>query len=570
MHTSSSSIGTVPAGQVGEGAGDPPDPVQAAGAQPPLAQSGSRARPGPRRQRRQLVEAVGRHGRRWPPRPGPRPAPAPIATRAATAAVASHRSEPVAVGPAAAGRRRAGRPAPAGRSGRAAGPTPGWRSGAGPRLAAPAAAGAAALPARTRIHGRDQQEPGREGHAGPGPADPDRALLERLAQGVEDRRTETRPAHPGTARRWWRRRSRRGASRPCRRRPARPPRRCGAGPGTAGAGSSPPAGRARPAAEWIRVVSSAWAGASGGSRPGSRRASMVLPAPGGPVSSRWWPPAAATSRAKRPSGWPRTSARSGGGQVARRRRPGRRAAAPATRLSPRSAATSVRRSGTPAHQVAAEQVGLAGAAGRHDDGRGRGWRRPARRCPAPGGRAVEAELAEEPDTVDRAGPQLAGRHQQGDGDRQVETGAALADARRRQVDRHPLERPVEPARQDGGPDPVPGLPAGGIGQADDGEAGQPVGDVDLDGDRAALDAEQRGGPNGGEHGVLLRTGCDQRRAGGCTVGGAGHSSAWSQIVPGGCDRSAGPGPGGYRPSKWGSRFSTNACHGLGHVRRCRS
>ena len=38
---------------------------------------------------------------------------------------------------------------------------------------------------------------------------------------------------------------------------------------------------------------------SGGSRPGSRCASMVLPTPGGPVSMRWCAPAAATSTAKR-------------------------------------------------------------------------------------------------------------------------------------------------------------------------------------------------------------------------------------------------------------------------------
>ena len=45
--------------------------------------------------------------------------------------------------------------------------------------------------------------------------------------------------------------------------------------------------------------------------PGSRRASMVLPVPGGPISRRLCEPAAAISSARRARSWPRTSARSG-------------------------------------------------------------------------------------------------------------------------------------------------------------------------------------------------------------------------------------------------------------------
>ncbi len=37
---------------------------------------------------------------------------------------------------------------------------------------------------------------------------------------------------------------------------------------------------------------------------------MVLPDPGGPLISRWWPPAAATSSARRATSWPFTAARS--------------------------------------------------------------------------------------------------------------------------------------------------------------------------------------------------------------------------------------------------------------------
>ena len=59
------------------------------------------------------------------------------------------------------------------------------------------------------------------------------------------------------------------------------------------------------------ATSRAWSADSAGRSPGNRVANMVLPAPAGPTISRWWPPAAATSRARRPNGWPRTSARSG-------------------------------------------------------------------------------------------------------------------------------------------------------------------------------------------------------------------------------------------------------------------
>ena len=54
--------------------------------------------------------------------------------------------------------------------------------------------------------------------------------------------------------------------------------------------------------------------------PGRRRASIVLPEPGGPTMSRLWPPAAAISRARRASAWPRTSERSGPSAAARARR----------------------------------------------------------------------------------------------------------------------------------------------------------------------------------------------------------------------------------------------------------
>ena len=63
--------------------------------------------------------------------------------------------------------------------------------------------------------------------------------------------------------------------------------------------TSPP--RARPATPCTLVISIASAIVGGGRIPGSRRASIVLPAPGGPTMRRLCPPAAAISSARRAS-----------------------------------------------------------------------------------------------------------------------------------------------------------------------------------------------------------------------------------------------------------------------------
>ena len=53
-----------------------------------------------------------------------------------------------------------------------------------------------------------------------------------------------------------------------------------------------------PATEWILVVSRASWRLSGGNMVGNRRASMVLPAPGGPMRMTLCPPAAEISKAR--------------------------------------------------------------------------------------------------------------------------------------------------------------------------------------------------------------------------------------------------------------------------------
>ena len=60
----------------------------------------------------------------------------------------------------------------------------------------------------------------------------------------------------------------------------------------------------------MEVASSASSKVGAGKSPGTRLASIVLPAPGGPTRSALWPPAAAISSARLQLSCPRTSERS--------------------------------------------------------------------------------------------------------------------------------------------------------------------------------------------------------------------------------------------------------------------
>ena len=95
-----------------------------------------------------------------------------------------------------------------------------------------------------------------------------------------------------------------------RRRPVRPTRSSGAARETAAPTTHAPESASRPATEWIAVTSSASSSVSAGRIDGSRRASIVLPAPGGPTSRHAWPPAAAISSARLAVSCPTTSAKS--------------------------------------------------------------------------------------------------------------------------------------------------------------------------------------------------------------------------------------------------------------------
>jgi hypothetical protein len=86
-------------------------------------------------------------------------------------------------------------------------------------------------------------------------------------------------------------------------------------------------------------------------------------------------------------------------------------------------------------------------------------------------RAVEPELSDERDIGEGLGVQLPRSCQQADRHGQVEPGASLSEARRRQIYRDPLLRPPEPARDERGADAVARLPAGCVRQSYDVEAG---------------------------------------------------------------------------------------------------
>src|SRR6185436_2556442 len=111
-------------------------------------------------------------------------------------------------------------------------------------------------------------------------------------------------------------------------------------------------------------------------------------------------------------------------------------------------------------------------------------------------RAVEPELADEPEPVDGAEWQLLAGDDHPDGDRQIEPGADLARAGRREVHGDALRRPLAPGAHHRRPDAIARLPARRIGLADDAEPWQSLADVDLDAHRDAGGAEQAGGRDG--------------------------------------------------------------------------
>ena len=211
---------------------------------------------------------------------------------------------------------------------------------------------------------------------------------------------------------------------------------CGARNG--GTRISPPPGASRPATEWIRVTSSAASSSSSGRIPGSRRASIVLPVPGGPASSTLCVPAAAISSARRARSWPRTSARSGTGS----RSTSRSGNGSGGSCVPRRYATASARwwtgiGSTPASATSGAGLGRADEPAEARAPRSLGGDQRAGDGPdAP----VERELAERGDIRRAHRRQLMRRGEHRERDREVEPRALLAQARGREVDRDPPHR----------------------------------------------------------------------------------------------------------------------------------
>ena len=299
----------------------------------------------------------------------------------------------------------------------------------------------------------------------------------------------------------------------------------------------------------MQVTSIAERRSSAGSRPGSRRASIVLPAPGGPTSSRWCPPAAATSTARRGD---RLAADVG--EIGRRLAVFVRSASRV--LGPRGVAPEgdeqLVEGGDRPHDRLGDGGRLGVGLGRDDHGAHAGLagedghhrHQPWHRADPP----VEAQLADEGQPVGGLAGHDLGRDRHADGDGDVEAAAQLLEARRREVDRDPLGV-AGPRRSGGGegdPDAVQALAAGGVGLADQGDAREAGGDVDLDEHGAAPGPLHGGGVDASEHGGPPRIGCLRKAV------AAGRRAGRSRRYPGGVTEAArrsGPAPRPRSPAR---------------------
>ena len=113
--------------------------------------------------------------------------------------------------------------------------------------------------------------------------------------------------------------------------------------------------------------------------------------------------------------------------------------------------------------------------------------------------AVESELADGRMLGEPLDRNLPRRSQHRQRDREVEAGAFLAQPGRREVDRDPLQRPLELRRPDAAANAVLRLRAGAVGETDDREAGEATVDVRLDLDTPRLEADESVGDGAREH-----------------------------------------------------------------------
>ncbi len=118
-------------------------------------------------------------------------------------------------------------------------------------------------------------------------------------------------------------------------------------------------------------------------------------------------------------------------------------------------------------------------------------------------RAIERELADKTETVERVALDFFRGRDHAERDRQIEARAFLFDIGRREIDRGPPARPKIAAVADRGRDPIAAFLHRRIRQSDDHDVGIAVGGVDLDLDFVSIDAEDGGGVDPGEHDARL-------------------------------------------------------------------
>ena len=238
-----------------------------------------------------------------------------------------------------------------------------------------------------------------------------------------------------------------------------------------------------PAAPWTFVISMASAIVGGGRIPGSRRASIVLPAPGGPIISRLWPPAAAISSARARVGLAAHVGEVGTGV----RRPwGRRAgSAGSASRSPRSSSSSSDSVGTPTtSSPSARAASGAFATGTSIRSHARA-RAASAIASAPRIGRISPESESSPQTA--SGMSASGsppsaattRHR----DRQVEARARLAQRGRRKVHGDALLRELHARVRERRTHALARLAHRAVGQPDDGERRQPAAHVVPTGNR---------------------------------------------------------------------------------------
>ena len=263
--------------------------------------------------------------------------------------------------------------------------------------------------------------------------------------------------------------------------------------------TSPAAGRSA-TSEWIWVTAIASSRDSGGSRPGRRRASIVLPQPGGTEEEEVV--AAGGGDLQRPLGGLLAAHLGEVGDVGRRLVLGGVGGGGGQRCVAGEVRHRLRQVVDGGDRHRAEGRRLGGVGRRHQDlaatlpPRQTGHREGAAHRPHA---AVETQLADQQAAGEARFVEVAVGGEQGDGDAEVEVATLLAQVGRRQVDHHHPRRQLEAAVADRRPHPVAALAHRGVRQPDDLGRRQPVAHVDLDPHRAGVDPPGGGGEESGEH-----------------------------------------------------------------------